>query len=113
MHNVGVEEGRVAEADWAEGGEERIHHGGEVGLLGLGDLLERKVVEDALSPFGGREDDVDGAADVGIELLEVVGGRACVLDEVVEFEDHFVAAGKAAKTHDLAEVADGAFGSFH
>ena len=85
VYDVGVEEGGVAEADGAEGREEGGHDGGEVGVLGLSGLLEGEVVEDALRPARGGEDYVDGAADVGVEFLEVVGGGAGVFDEVVEF----------------------------
>ncbi len=73
----------------------------------------RNVVENALGPAGCGEDDVDGAANVGVESLEVVGGRAGGFDEAVELECEFVAGGKGGKANDLAEIADRGFGTFH
>ena len=110
VSDVLAEEACLGERHGLKRGKHLADEGREIAYLRR---LESHVVEDALGPASGGEDDVDGAADVGIEFLQVVGGSAGGFDEAVEFEDEFVAGTEGGEADDLAEVADGSFAAFH
>ena len=92
VRDVLVEKQRRGERDGLEGREQGADEVGQEGV-GLRGFV-RDIVEDALGPASCGEDDVDGTANVRVELLEVVGGRASCLNEPVELESEFVAGGK-------------------